>query len=157
MMLSHGVPFRYGHVARHSAERRHTCLTRLHTTPPRFGGTCVGSSERIRNAAKLMIELPCAHKCVVVSAMGTPGKGIPKARAQCCQEDESSADASALCLPGSRRGAVPCHAGLTRPTPWLQVTDMLLNMIAKAEAHDEAYKTEACRLSAVFSAHIPAL
>jgi hypothetical protein len=43
------------------------------------------------------------------------------------------------------------------PTPWLQVTDMLLNMIAKAEAHDEAYKTEACRLSAVFSAHLPAL
>ena len=46
----------------------------------RFGGTCVGSSERIRNAAKLMTELPSTHKCVVVSAMGTPGKGIPKAR-----------------------------------------------------------------------------
>jgi len=48
--------------------------------PRRFGGTCVGSSERIRNAAKLMIELSATHKMVVVSAMGTPGKGVPKAR-----------------------------------------------------------------------------
>lgn len=44
----------------------------------RFGGTCVGSAERIKNAAKLMLELP-ANKMVVVSAMGTPGGGIPKA------------------------------------------------------------------------------
>jgi hypothetical protein len=46
----------------------------------RFGGTCVGSPERIRNAAKLIVELPAAHKMVVVSAMGTPGKGVPKVR-----------------------------------------------------------------------------
>jgi len=43
----------------------------------------VGSPERIKNAAKLMIDMPVAQKMVVVSAMGTPGKGIPKVRTRC--------------------------------------------------------------------------
>jgi len=48
----------------------------------KFGGTCVGSAERIAAAARLIIELPAAQKMVVVSAMGAVEKGVPKARSR---------------------------------------------------------------------------
>lgn len=57
----------------------------------RFGGTCVGSAERIKNAAKLMMELPAKNKMVVVSAMGTPGGGIPKASIAATRCDTTAA------------------------------------------------------------------
>jgi len=48
----------------------------------KFGGTCVGSSERIRNVAKEMMSIEASDACermvMVVSAMGTPGDGSPK-------------------------------------------------------------------------------
>jgi hypothetical protein len=45
----------------------------------------VGSPERIKTAAQLMIDMPVERKMVVVSAMGTAGKGIPKARRPAAQ------------------------------------------------------------------------
>jgi hypothetical protein len=187
-------------------------LTRRFALRPRFGGTCVGSPERIKNAAKLMIDMAVQQKMVVVSAMGTPGKGIPKARspqparphgAGACQPRRGAVLRCAAC-PGWRcaramrreqpRGACGCFASHARahgppgarggkrvmlaacgrsgasrfglcsrggctahPKPSspsaystltlraaaTQVTDMLLNMIALATSHDEAYKKEA--------------
>jgi hypothetical protein len=130
----------------------------LPCAPPRFGGTCVGSSERIRNAAKLMTELPSAHKCVVVSAMGTPGKGIPKARGVACTQRGRQLQALGSAARSTQAGVAVLGAGSRRlakrvaPLLYPQVTDMLLNMIAKAETHDEAYNLEARVRPAVLSA-----
>lgn len=62
----------------------------------KFGGTCVGSVERILKGAQLMINLPTKNKLLVVSAMG----GVPK------------------------------------------VTDLLLDVLAKAQARDPTYAEE---------------
>jgi hypothetical protein len=96
-----------------------------------------------------MTELPSAHKCVVVSAMGTPGKGIPKARGVACTQRGRQLQALGSAARSTLAGVAVLGAGSRRlakrvaPLLYPQVTDMLLNMIAKAETHDEAYNLEA--------------
>ena len=78
----------------------------------KFGGTCVGSSERIRAAAKLMIELPVRQKMVVVSAMGAPSKNEAKVRPPAASRSELSVRSSARCVNAQR----PRRLG-SRPAP----------------------------------------
>ena len=63
----------------------------------KFGGTCLATPERIREAANLILSGPAASTLVVVSAMGS------------------------------------------HPSSPLKVTDLLLNMVAKASRQDQAF------------------
>lgn len=75
----------------------------------KFGGTCVASAERIREAAQLVCSDIAEQKVVVVSAMGS------------------------------------------HPTSLIKVTDVLLNMVAKASRQDEGFLLD---LAAIQEKHV---
>lgn len=75
----------------------------------KFGGTCVASADRIREAAQLICNDMAEQKVVVVSAMGS------------------------------------------HPTSLIKVTDVLLNMVAKASRQDEGFLLD---LAAIQEKHI---
>ena len=74
----------------------------------KFGGTCVAASERIRDAAQLIVNESAQFKLVVVSAMGS------------------------------------------HPSSPLKVTDLLLNMVAKASRQDQAFLIDLAALQVLY-------
>ncbi|DBA71735.1 TPA: Bifunctional aspartokinase/homoserine dehydrogenase 1, chloroplastic [Trebouxia sp. C0005] len=90
-------------------ENLETCPRGAHWQVHKFGGTCVASADRIREAAQLVCSDLAEQKVVVVSAMGS------------------------------------------HPTSLIKVTDVLLNMVAKASRQDEGFLLD---LAAIQEKHV---
>ncbi len=90
-------------------EKPEVCPRGAHWQVHKFGGTCVASADRIREAAQLICSDLAEQKVVVVSAMGS------------------------------------------HPTSLIKVTDVLLNMVAKASRQDEGFLLD---LAAIQQKHI---
>lgn len=90
-------------------ENLEACPRGAHWQVHKFGGTCVASADRIREAAQLVCSDLAEQKVVVVSAMGS------------------------------------------HPTSLIKVTDVLLNMVAKASRQDEGFLLD---LAAIQEKHI---
>ena len=90
-------------------EKPDTCPRGSQWQVHKFGGTCVASAERIREAAQLVCSDIAEQKVVVVSAMGS------------------------------------------HPTSLIKVTDVLLNMVAKASRQDEGFLLD---LAAIQEKHV---
>ena len=87
-----------------AAAKGEGCPRGAHWAVHKFGGTCMASAERIRGAARLIIDDAADSKVVVVSAMGS-----------------------------------------TKESP-IKVTDLILNMVAKAAKQDAAFLVDLASL-----------
>jgi aspartokinase len=114
-----------------------------------FGGTCVSAAERIASAAQLVLQnaqsgdrqvgLEC-YSYAALLPLGCTGSAQPAAlEAPCCTAAGMTWAQCALRKHYVFDQVVVVSAMGAHPSSPVKVTDLLLNMVAKAQRQDEAF------------------